>query len=90
MYPVWRLAQLKEAACLQVRKWDITTGAATDTYNGSHAVYCMAAARDQPLVAFGGAEKALRLWDPRTPVGKEVVRRAAPPLADQSKAMRRR
>ena len=49
-----------------VRLWDVTRGEAVCTHHGSKAVY---AAAPQPgggtLVAFGGADNALRLWDPR-------------------------
>ena len=60
----------------QVRWWDVETGANTETHVGSKAVYCVAAAPggSSSLVAYGGAERALRLWDARTPMGKETVR----------------
>ena len=51
---------------LQVKQWDTETTACVDTFSGSRAWYCIAAApADQQLVAFGGADKALHLWDPR-------------------------
>jgi WD40 repeat protein len=62
----------------QVRRWDVESGAATDTLNASKAVYCVAApprdASGAGLVAFGGAERVLRLWDPRTAPGEALVR----------------
>lgn len=52
-----------------------------DTFNGSKAVYCVAAApQGSELVAFGGAERALHVWDPRTPIGQETVRKSIGPL----------
>lgn len=61
---------------VQVRRWDVETGANTETHNGAKAVYCVAAepGGDGSVVAFGGAERALHVWDARTPVGKEMVR----------------
>ena len=47
----------------------------TERHDGSKAVYCVAAApAGSQLVAFGGAEHALHIWDPRTPVSRETVR----------------
>ena len=47
----------------------------TERHDGSKAVYCVAAApAGSQLVTFGGAEHALHIWDPRTPVSKETVR----------------
>eukprot|EP00884_Botryococcus_braunii_P014113 jgi/Botrbrau1/22702/Bobra.0132s0041.1 len=41
-------------------------GANVDTLNASRAVYCVAVGPDRPgLVAFGGADPAVRLWDSR-------------------------
>lgn len=63
----------------QVRRWDSETGANVDTFNGSKAVYCVAPApSDGALVAFGGAERALHVWDLRTPAVQETVRCAVP------------
>ncbi|KXZ50992.1 hypothetical protein GPECTOR_14g233 [Gonium pectorale] len=51
-----------------VRRWDVETGAAADVYNGSKAVLCLATHGSAPhLVAFGCADRALRLWDSRGP-----------------------
>lgn len=53
------------------------SGAATDTLNASKAVYCVAAPPEGGgvrLVAFGGAERVLRLWDPRAGPGEALVR----------------
>ena len=61
----------------QVRRWDVDAGANTDTLNASKAVYCVAAPPEGAgvgLVAFGGAERVLRLWDPRTAPGEALVR----------------
>ena len=52
----------------------------TERHDGSKAVYCVAAApAGSQLVAFGGAEHALHIWDPRTPVSKETVHALALP-----------
>jgi ribosome biogenesis protein YTM1 len=49
-----------------VRRWDVQAGVNTETYNGSKAVACVAAPGGAPaLVAFGGSDRALRLWDTR-------------------------
>nr|AIF73520.1 WD40 protein [Volvox ferrisii] len=51
-----------------VRRWDVSTGAATAIYNGSKAVLCVATHGSSPhLVAFGCSDRALRLWDTRGP-----------------------
>jgi ribosome biogenesis protein YTM1 len=51
-----------------VRRWDPEVGAAADALHHDKAVHAVAAAPggDGRLVAFGGAERALRLWDART------------------------
>ena len=63
------------ALCTQVRRWDIQTGVTTDTLNSSNAVYAVATApRDGTgIVAFGGAERALRLWDARARSTENLV-----------------
>ena len=50
-----------------VRLWDVAAGRAVATYNGSKAVYAVAAAPGGggAVVAFGGADSALRVWDAR-------------------------
>jgi ribosome biogenesis protein len=52
-----------------VRRWDVEAGggACADTLNTARAVHCLAAcpAQGSRLVAFGGAERAVRIWDPR-------------------------
>jgi len=49
-----------------VRKWDTESGKCLQTFNSSKAVYSVAAApQGGALVALSGAEKAVRLWDPR-------------------------
>ena len=59
-----------------MRRWDAETAVNVDTFNGSKAVYCVAAEPEgSELVAFGGAERALHVWDPRTPIGRETVSR---------------
>lgn len=71
-------SHLAATAPAQVRRWDVESGAATDTLNASKAVYCVAApprdAGGAGLVAFGGAERVLHLWDPRTAPGEALVR----------------
>lgn len=62
---------------LQVRRWDVESGASVDTLTASKAVYCVAAPPEGSgagLLAFGGAERVLRLWDPRTAPGEALVR----------------
>ena len=45
-----------------VRLWDVETATATETFNHNKAIHCVgAAAGGQGLVAFGGAERALRV-----------------------------
>lgn len=58
-----------------VRLWDVGASRAVATYNGSKAVYAVAAAPGSSsgggggagghVIAFGGAEGALRVWDAR-------------------------
>ncbi len=50
-----------------VRLWDLSTGRAVATYNGSKAVYAVAAAPggSGAVLAFGGADSAVRVWDVR-------------------------
>ena len=52
------------------------TGVTTDTLNSGNAVYAVATApRDGTgVVAFGGAERALRLWDSRARSTEKLVR----------------
>jgi WD40 repeat protein len=59
-----------------VRRWDVETGIAIDTLNSGNAVYAVAtAAQDSTgVVAFGGAERALRLWDSRARGTENLVR----------------
>lgn len=63
-----------------VRVWDVEVGAAADSYLHNKAVHCVAAALEPAnatLIAFGGPEKVLRLWDRRSgPAGEDgaVVR----------------
>ena len=63
----------------QVRRWDVETGIATDTLNSGNAVYAVATApRDSNgVVAFGGAERALRLWDSRARGTENLVHRGS-------------
>ncbi|KAK9830819.1 hypothetical protein WJX74_008517 [Apatococcus lobatus] len=56
----------------QVKRWDTETTACVDTLSGGRALYCIAAApEDQQVVAFGGADRALRLWDLRVRHGEK-------------------
>mmetsp|Transcript_21850 Transcript_21850/g.38993 ORF Transcript_21850/g.38993 Transcript_21850/m.38993 type:complete len:493 (-) Transcript_21850:57-1535(-) len=56
-----------------IRQWDVEMGANVATYNGSKALYAVAASPSQPsTVAFGGADKALRLWDSRSGRGESI------------------
>jgi WD40 repeat protein len=59
----------------QVRLWDVPTGKAVETLNPTKAVHAVGVAPGfGGPVAFGGAEGALRLWDPRAPKGEDLVR----------------
>lgn len=49
-----------------VRRWDAETLVNTDIHNSNKAIYCIAAsAAVASVVAFGGADRAWRLWDSR-------------------------
>lgn len=53
----------------------MATGTNVETLNHNKAVHAVAAAPGGGgPVAFGGAEGAMRLWDPRAPKGDELVR----------------
>ena len=57
-----------------VRRWDAATGINTDTYNGSKVVYSVASTPGAPdIVAFGGSDKALRVWDSRSRKGEGMA-----------------
>jgi len=53
-----------------VRVWDVDVGTPVDTYLHNKAVHCMAtpsaAAGGAAIIAFGGPEKSVRLWDRRS------------------------
>lgn len=60
-----------------VRRYDAETRTNTDTYNGSKAIYAVAAAAaagssstSSDVVAFGGSDKVLRIWDTRSVKGE--------------------
>lgn len=56
-----------------VRRWDAETGSNTDTYNGSKAVFAVAApAGTSGVVAFAGSDRVLRIWDSRA-VGEALA-----------------
>ena len=63
-----------------VRLWDVETGTNTDTLNHNKAVHAVAAAPSGSggLVAFGGAERAVRLWDPRARSSEVLAVRSLP------------
>ncbi|KIZ06505.1 hypothetical protein MNEG_1452 [Monoraphidium neglectum] len=50
-----------------VRLWDVVSGRAVATYNGSKAVYAVAAAPvgSSGVLVFGGADTCIRVWDSR-------------------------
>ncbi|GAX79465.1 hypothetical protein CEUSTIGMA_g6906.t1 [Chlamydomonas eustigma] len=57
-----------------VRRWDVGTGINTDTYNGSKVVSTVASCSSSPdVVAFGGSDKALRVWDSRSKKGEGLA-----------------
>lgn len=52
----------------------MNSGINTDTYNGSKAVSSIASSSGNPdVVAFGGADKALRIWDSRSRKGEGLA-----------------
>lgn len=57
-----------------VRAWDVATGVNHATLNHNRAIHCIAAppGDSSGVVAFGGAESGLRLWDSRS-VGDTVA-----------------
>lgn len=62
-----------------VRRYDVETRTNTDTYNGSKAVYAVAttgSGSSSDIVAFGGSDKALRIWDTRSVKGEGLDVRA--------------
>ncbi|GMH32242.1 hypothetical protein BSKO_00076 [Bryopsis sp. KO-2023] len=48
-----------------VRRWDVETGANIDTHNGRKVVHSISPCQGSSLIAFVGADPALRIWDPR-------------------------
>jgi ribosome biogenesis protein YTM1 len=61
-----------------VRRYDVETRTNTDTYNGSKAVYAVAAPADgsSSVVAFGGSDRVLRVWDTRGVTGEGLAVKA--------------
>jgi ribosome biogenesis protein YTM1 len=70
-----------------VRRYDVETRTNTDTYNGSKAVYAVAApaaadaesavsSSSSNVVAFGGADRVLRIWDTRSVKGEGLAVKA--------------
>lgn len=61
-----------------LRTWDAGTQTNTETLNHNKAVYCLAVPPSQGagVVAFGGAERAVRVWDPRSPAGEGLALKA--------------
>jgi ribosome biogenesis protein YTM1 len=71
-----------------VRRHDVETRTNTDTYNGSKAVYAVAApaavdaetdsssSSSSNVVAFGGADRVLRIWDTRRVKGEGLAVKA--------------
>ncbi|KAG2489040.1 hypothetical protein HYH03_012478 [Edaphochlamys debaryana] len=51
-----------------VRRWDVSSGTVADSHHGSKAVLALASHPAAPsVVAFSGADRAIRLWDARAP-----------------------
>lgn len=61
-----------------VRRFDVESSTNTDTYNGSKAVYAVAAPADgsSNVVAFGGSDRVLRVWDTRRVSGEGLAVKA--------------
>lgn len=57
----------------QVRRWDAQTLVNTDTHNSNKALYCIAAVAGSASVAYGGADRAWRLWDRRQSRKEDMV-----------------
>ena len=55
------------------------SGINIDTYNGSKAVSSIASSSGNPdVVAFGGSDKALRVWDSRSRKGEGLAVQVGP------------
>lgn len=51
-----------------IRTWDAETGVNTETLTGGKALHCLSVGgENSALVAAGGADPVLRIWDPRMP-----------------------
>jgi ribosome biogenesis protein YTM1 len=64
-----------------VRLYDVESRINTDTYNGSKAVFAVAAPSDgssssSSIVAFGGSDRVLRVWDARGVSGEGLAVKA--------------
>jgi ribosome biogenesis protein YTM1 len=67
-----------------VRRYDVEARTNTDTYNGSKAVYAVAApaaadgagGSSSDVVAFGGSDRVLRIWDTRGVAGEGLAIKA--------------
>lgn len=58
----------------QVRRWDAQMLVNTETHNSTKAVYCVAvSSASAAVVAFGGADRAWRLWDSRQSRKEDMV-----------------
>lgn len=58
-----------------VRVWDPEVSTVIDTYSHNKAVHCIATTstrEDASIIAFGGPEKSLRIWDRRAVANKGV------------------
>lgn len=65
---------MHDLASTQVRRWDAAVGSSVDTYNGSKAVCSVASSSASPdVVAFGSADRCLRLWDTRARQGESLA-----------------
>jgi ribosome biogenesis protein YTM1 len=65
----------------QVRRWDVSTGINTDTYNGSKVVCSLACPHESTgtgvgapgsIVAFGCSDRVVRVWDARSRQGEAL------------------
>ena len=74
------------AFSVQVHQWDVATASKVDSLHTVKAIYCIHARANGSgaVVAFGGADRALRIWDTRSRTGDDLVRMLSAALAHLS------